>query len=63
MQAQINQQMVAAQVPLDEANLKNKKALYELMIRDGWYLAKLKSKFMNQKVMHSIRNKKVFAVM
>ena len=55
--------MVAAQVPLDEANLKNKKALYELMIRDGWYLAKLKSKFMNQKVMHSIRNKKVFAVM
>ena len=30
-----------------DANLKNKQAFYELMIRDGYYLPKLNSKYMN----------------
>jgi len=33
------------------------------MVRDGWFLPKLNSKFMNQKVMNLIRNKKIFAVL
>ena len=46
-----------------DANLKNKQAFYELMIRDGYYLPKLNSKFMNQKMMQAIRDKKVFALL
>ena len=46
-----------------DANLKNKQAFYELMIRDGYYLPKLTSKFMNQKMMQAIRDKKVFALL
>ena len=34
-------------VPASEANLRNKEAFYELMIRDGYFLPKLSSKFVN----------------
>ena len=40
---------------VDDVNLKNKKALYELMIRNGWFLPKLSSKYMNQKTLNQIR--------
>ena len=46
MQQQINT-VNFPRVPIDEVSLKNKKALYELMIRSGWFLPKLSSKFMN----------------
>jgi len=49
-------------VELEEANLKNKKAFYELMIRDGWFLAKLSSKFINAKIMQMIRSKDIYAI-
>jgi hypothetical protein len=61
----MNQQQIITnqqEVAVEDVNLKNKKALYELMVRDGWFLAKLSSKFMNQKMMNLIRNKKIFAV-
>jgi len=48
---------------VDDVNLKNKKALYELMVRSGWFLPKLSSKFMNQKTMNLIRSKKIFSLM
>ena len=58
----LNQIPQNADVTMEDANLKNKKALHELMVRDGWFLPSLSSKFMNQKVMQLIRNREVFAV-
>ena len=52
-----------APVNVDDVNLKNKKALYELMVRSGWFLPKLSSKFMNQKTMNLIRGKKIFSLL
>ena len=49
-------------VPAAEANLKNKQAFYELMIRDGYFLPKLSSKFVNQKVLQQMRDKKIYSV-
>ncbi len=48
---------------MSEASLKDKKALYELMIRDGYFLPKLSSKYVNQKQMQLIRDKKIFAIL
>jgi len=39
--------LISNDFSLEDVNLKNKRALYELMVRDGWYLPKLNSKFMN----------------
>ena len=36
--------------------------MYELMIRDGYYLPDESSKFVNQKMLQKIREKKVFAI-
>ena len=33
------------------------------MVRSGWFLPKLSSKFMNQKTMNLIRSKKIFSLM
>ena len=49
------------QVSLEDANIKDKKAYYELLVRNGWYLPKLSSKFINQKTLLAIRDKKIFA--
>ena len=47
----------------EEAAIRDKKAFYELLTRSGWYLPKLSSKFINQKVLQLIREKKIFAPM
>ena len=49
------------QVSLEDAAIKDKKAYYELLVRTGWYLPKLSSKFINQKMLLAIRDNKVFA--
>jgi len=35
------------QVNAEEAAIKDKKAYYELLVRAGWFLPKLSSKFIN----------------
>ena len=47
----------------EEAAIRDKKAFYELLTRSGWYLPKLSSKFINQKVLQMIREKQIFAPM
>ena len=44
----------------DDAAIKDKRAYYELLVRQGFYLPKLSSKFINQKVLLFIRDKQVF---
>jgi len=60
----MNQQQIQQHqdVFASEANLKNKQAFYELMLRDGYFLPKLNSKFINQKVLQLIRDKKIFSI-
>jgi hypothetical protein len=56
------QPLLHADVPAAEASLRNKEAFYELMLREGYFLPKLSSKFVNQKVLQLIRDKKIFSV-
>ena len=51
------------QVSLNDAAIKDKKAYYELLVRAGWYLPKLSSKFINQRSLLQIRDKKLFTPM
>ena len=44
----------------EEAAIKDKKAYYELLVRQGFYLPKLNSKFVNQRTLIFIRDKKIF---
>jgi len=46
-----------------DVNLKGKHAFYEIMVRAGYFLPKETSKFINQKMLQLIRNKKVFSAM
>ena len=41
------QQVQHMDVPAAEASLRNKEAFYELMLREGYFLPKLSSKFVN----------------
>ena len=52
--------MQSASVNPEDASLKDKRAYYELLVRAGFFLPKLSSKFINQKMLMLIRESKVF---
>ena len=53
-------QMQSASVNPEDASLKDKRAYYELLVRAGFFLPKLSSKFINQKMLMLIRESKVW---
>ena len=48
---------------MEDAAIKDKRAYYELLVRAGWFLPKLSSKFINQRTLLLIREKKIFTPM
>ena len=56
----IHTQSQGGAVNPEDASLKDKRAYYELLVRAGFFLPKLSSKFINQKMLMLIRETKVF---
>jgi hypothetical protein len=54
-QNMINTQSQSAGVHPEDASLRDKRAYYELLVRAGFFLPKLSSKFINQKMLMLIR--------
>jgi hypothetical protein len=52
--------LAQSQVNPEDASLRDKRAYYELLVRAGFFLPKLSSKFVNQKMLMLIREAKVF---
>ena len=52
--------LMAQPVNPEDAALRDKRAFYELLVRAGFFLPKLSSKFINQRMLMLIRDAKVF---
>ena len=59
-QSQGSAHLMTQPVNPEEAALRDKRAYYELLVRAGFFMPKLSSKFINQKMLMSIRDGKVF---
>jgi hypothetical protein len=59
-QNMIHTQSQGGAVNPEDASLRDKRAYYELLVRAGFFLPKLSSKFINQKMLMLIRESKVF---
>ena len=60
LQSQVQAQAHTQAVNPEDAALRDKRAYYELLVRAGFFLPKLSSKFINQKMLMLIREAKVF---